>query len=216
MKPKIYSLVLIMFFITIINCQAQDSSISAQDSAHLGIQIGGNLSAIGSNSTSNLGFNIGLYLNYSLSNVSDIQIEFWYIQKGSLWEWGDSHINYLLSYLQLPVYYSYRLFQREKMADRLNFQLGPFFSYAVLRKSEEVYEMGGGGNSIVDIIKKYDYGISFCLQFFPKNKYYIRLIYDYSLSHIFKTSENITHVDASTAKMWSLIIFIGYEYNGAQ
>jgi hypothetical protein len=106
---------------------AQDSSINAQDSSHLGIQIGGNLSAIGSNSTSNIGLNIGLCLDYYLTNITKIQIELWYFQKGSLWEWGDSHIKYLLSYLQLPVYYSYRFFKREKMADRLYFQFGPFF-----------------------------------------------------------------------------------------
>ena len=193
---------------------AQNSSKNESDSNMLsGFQIGGNLSAISHNSTSNIGLNIGLYWDYSLSKISDLQIELWYIQKGSLWKWGDSHVNYYITYFQLPIYYSLTLLKNKNSNKLLNIQSGFYLSYAISRESESVYEYYGrtGNISVENIIKKYDYGISFGLQIFTKNNIFIRLIYDHGLSNIIKTSENLTPVDASKAKMWSLILYIGYE-----
>jgi hypothetical protein len=202
---------------------SQDSTLSTQDSLHIGIQIGGNLSSIhgvnvrSESPTKKTGFNIGYYLSYPLNNFSDLNFELWYIKKGSGWGCNNLYCDdeYRLSYLELPVYYSLKILKHKNSNKLLNLQAGLFFSYNVARNAKSVsYITGEREYSLEDIIKKYDYGITFSLQWFIiKEQGFIRINYDLGLAPMFKTLENLTveDIDRSKQRMRSLIFFIGYE-----
>ncbi len=96
------------------------SSSYSQDSTwQYGYQIGGNLSSFQGNNPygreaySNLGFNFGMYIKYVISRLSNIFLEFRYVNKGAQWgcSWvpsicAKSRRSFDASYIELPIYYS--------------------------------------------------------------------------------------------------------------
>jgi hypothetical protein len=100
----------------------------------------------------------------------------------------------------------------------LNINLGVYLGYAVSRNSDVVFEgsntsLTSGEFDAENLVRSFDYGLSFGLQLYHHklSSIFIRMIYDLSLSSFFN-EENILVEDLAKRKLSAIILFIGKEF----
>lgn len=159
----IFSVSLIFLFGPFFNKELH-SSTNQRGITEKGLGIGLNLSGLHGTTVSQeasrkLGFTIGGFITYSLSNSFAIQPEIYYAMRGAKMKehyYGATSISYSvnLSYLEIPILARLRFSTQGKIIPQVFG--GPFFSITLSGK-----EKGDGWENNIQDLRGYDYGLVF-------------------------------------------------------
>lgn len=127
--------------------------VNAQDKKEMsfGIKGGLNISSItnvsGLNTSSLIGFHVGVFGEFMLGDEFAIQPELLYSTQGTRLDDGVSKEDFKLGYINIPVMVKYYV------ADAFSLELGPQIGFLVSAKS--------GGVDVKDLVEKTDFGLNF-------------------------------------------------------
>lgn len=138
------------------------------------------------------GFTFGGLVNTNLSPKNSLQMEIYFIQKGS-YQPPDSTYSYYykisLDYIEVALLYKHRIpvVVNQKPLDRVELEAGPSFGER-LRISEEGYSAGNPGANYESPYTSSDFGINFGISYFFSENFYFNFRYFSSIIPVAKHS----------------------------
>lgn len=159
-----------------------------------------------------VGFNVGLYTNFPISNGLSFQPEFNFTTKGSEVTYNNIFDNgtrkFTLSYLEVPV------LLKANITDNFNLHVGPYFAYLVDSKIKNVSSDGSSDFTDLDEddFNRFDAGITGGIGFDFKD-IGIGVRYNYGLTTVGKEQEiGGTTYNALDAKNSNANVYIAFKF----
>jgi hypothetical protein len=159
-----------------------------------------------------VGANFGVYAKLPVTSTFAIQPEVLYSMKGAQLNYnnpvqGSGKLQYNLNYVELPVLAVFNV------AKNFNIHVGPYVSYLVAAKVNDVNSSGGTNHTTEynkDDFRTFDYGLAGGVGFDVSN-FTIGARYNYGLQQIGKTG-SFAGETAANAKNSAVSIYVGFAF----